>query len=85
MATDRKAELKKVKAIHERDLGNGGGRVLLRGALDCKYPNAPTEWPWQWVFPQTNRWKNQKTGEGGRHHVDESILLASCVCVGRSR
>jgi site-specific recombinase XerD len=42
--------------------------------LDRKYPNAPADWRWQWVFPQENRWNNIKTGEQGRNHVDESIL-----------
>ena len=46
---------KKVKLIHERDLAEGWGRVPLPGALDRKYPNAPKEWRWQWVFPQENR------------------------------
>lgn len=66
--------LNTVKAIHERDLADGLGRVLLPDALDRKYPNAPKEWRWQWVFPQENRWKNEKTGEEGRHHVHESII-----------
>jgi site-specific recombinase XerD len=26
------------------------------------------------VFPQENRWTNERTGEQGRHHQDESIL-----------
>jgi hypothetical protein len=34
------------------DLGEGWGRVLLPDTLDRKYPNAPKEWRWQWVFPQ---------------------------------
>ena len=42
--------------------------------LARKYPNAPKEWRWQWVFPQENQWKNPKTGEEGRHHVHESII-----------
>ncbi len=58
--------LKRVKAIHEKDLADGWGRVLM--------PNAPKEWRWQWVFPQENRWKNTKTGEEGRHHTHETIL-----------
>jgi integron integrase len=66
--------LKIVKAIHERDLADGWGRVLLPDALDRKYPNAPREWRWQWIFPQENRWKNPKTGEEGRHHVHASII-----------
>ena len=66
--------LKKVKAVHELDLADGWGRVQLPMALDRKYPNAPSEWRWQWVFPQENRWKNTKTGEEGRHHLHETIL-----------
>ena len=66
--------LKTVKGIHERDLADGWGRVLLPDALDRKYPNAPKEWRWQWVFPQGNRWRNAQTGEEGRHHVDESLV-----------
>ena len=66
--------LKRVKNIHERDLADGWGRVLLPDAIDRKYPNASREWRWQWVFPQEKRWKNPKTGEEGRHHVDESLV-----------
>jgi integron integrase len=66
--------LRRVKAVHEKDLAGGWGRVPLPDALDRKYPSASREWRWQWVFPQEHRWVNPKTGEQGRHHVDESIL-----------
>lgn len=66
--------LKGVKAVHEQDVADGWGRVLLPEALDRKYPNAPRDWRWQWVFPQENRWEHAKTGEEGRHHVHESII-----------
>ena len=49
-------------------------RVQIPNALDRKYPNAPSDWRWQWVFPQENRWKDSRTGEQGRHHVDESLV-----------
>ncbi|MDF0666524.1 MAG: tyrosine-type recombinase/integrase [Nitrospira sp.] len=48
--------------------------VQLPHALDRKYPNAPKDWRWQWVFPQETRWNNTKTGEEGRHHVHKTIL-----------
>ena len=66
--------LRAVKRIHEKDLADGWGRVLMPDALDRKYPNAPKDWRWQWVFPQENRWKNARTGEQGRHHVHETIV-----------
>jgi integrase len=36
--------LKRAKAIHERDLTEGWGRVQMPMALDRKYPNAPMDW-----------------------------------------
>jgi integron integrase len=63
-----------VQAIHEKDLAEGWGHVEMPMALDRKYPNALTEWRWQWVFPQEKRWKDTKTGREGRHHVHETIL-----------
>lgn len=66
--------LRKVKTIHENDVRDGWGRVQMPDALDRKYPNAPTDWRWQWVFPQYHRWTNHKTGQQGRHHVHESIV-----------
>lgn len=66
--------LRKVKAIHQRDLAEGWGRVLLPDALDRKYPNAASDWRRQWVFPQKSRWLNVRTREQGRHRVHESII-----------
>ena len=75
--------LTKVTAIHEQDLTEGWGRVQMPTALDRKYPNAPKEWRWQWVFPQENRWTNRQTQEQGRHHIDESLVQKSCAIRGR--
>jgi integron integrase len=69
-----RSHLVRVKAIHDQDLNDGLGRVEMPAALDRKYPNASREWRWQWVFPQANRWRNPKTGEQGRHHMDESLV-----------
>jgi integron integrase len=66
--------LERVKQVHARDLTAGYGRVPLPDALNRKYPNASTDWRWQHVFPQLKRWVNPKTGEQGRHHLDESII-----------
>ena len=40
-----------VRALHQRDLANGSGKVHLPFALERKYPNANKSWPWQYVFP----------------------------------
>jgi integron integrase len=66
--------LEKVRRIHQRDLADGFGRVLMPYALERKYPGAAWDWRWQWVFPQVHRWVNHRTGEEGRHHTDESSI-----------
>jgi integron integrase len=66
--------LTRVRVVHQRDLADGWGRVLLPHALDRKYPHAPEDWRWQWVFPQDHRWVNTTSLEQGRHHVDESLV-----------
>ena len=45
--------LARVKVQHGSDLVAGRGTVALPRALREKYPNAPSEWGWQWVFPAT--------------------------------
>jgi integron integrase len=66
--------LKLVRKVHQRDLTDGYGQVLLPFALARKYPSSATDWCWQWVFPQERRWRNRNTGEQGRHHIDASIV-----------
>lgn len=66
--------LRHVKAVHARDLADGWGAVVLPAALDRKYPSAPTDWRWQWVFPQATRWRDPQTGQQGRHHVHTTVI-----------
>jgi integron integrase len=67
-------QLADVRAVHERDLADGWGRVALPDALDRKYPRAASQWRWQWVFPQARRWRDPQTRQEGRHHVHASVL-----------
>jgi integron integrase len=69
-----KDQLEQVKKIHFQDLAAGFGKVVLPDALAKKYPNASSEWIWQFVFPQDRRYKNKKTGEQGRYHIHKSIV-----------
>ncbi len=48
---DLASHLQAVRAQHEDDLAHGAGWVELPTALRRKYPNAPRQWVWQWVFP----------------------------------
>lgn len=68
--------LVRVKAQHARDRAAGRGAVALPGALRSKYPEAPWEWAWQWIFPATRFYSDAQTGERRRHHLHESGVEA---------
>ncbi len=55
----------------------GAGYVALPGALATKHPNAKREWPWQWVFPATRRYRDPATGELRRHHLHPTVVQGS--------
>jgi integron integrase len=69
--------LREVRALHERDLAEGFGAVALPDALGRKYANAAREWPWQWVFPATRRYRDAHAGTERRHHLHETVLQRS--------
>jgi integron integrase len=69
-----RSHLAKVRRVHEADLADGAGSVLMPDALARKLPNASREWPWQWVFPAARLYTDVDTGERRRHHVHESVL-----------
>jgi integron integrase len=69
-----RGHLEEVRRIHRADLADGYGRVRLPKALERKYPSAPVEWGWQWVFPQRHRWCDPVTRQQGRHHLDPSLI-----------
>ncbi len=48
-------QIGKVRQLHERDLGEGFGRVRLPGALGRKYPGSERELGWQFLFPSMQR------------------------------
>jgi integrase len=74
LITPLRSHLEEVRGLHASDLAAGLGKVALPHALARKYPNADREWGWQWVFPQSKRWRDPASGQQGRHHLDGSIV-----------
>jgi integron integrase len=66
--------LREVKRQHERDLTAGVGRVVMPSALDRKYPNAATDWAWQFVFPAARICRDPRFGPPSRFHLHESVV-----------
>lgn len=71
------AHLARVGELHQRDLQDGHGEAWLPAGLSRKYPNAPREWGWQYVFPSRSLSSDPETGVLRRHHVDPQGLQRS--------
>lgn len=67
-------QLAEIRARHGKDLERGFGEVHLPAALERKYPGAPKEWGWQWVFPAERLSVDPRSGKVRRWHVHESAL-----------
>jgi len=79
-----RAHLLEVKRQHERDVAAGLGRVALPSALDRKYPNAPYEWTWQFVFPAGRICRDPRYGPPSRYHLHESVVQRGVTHAARA-
>jgi len=68
------AHLRRVKVLHQQDLAEGYGAAHLPYALAKKYPSAPREWGWQYVFPSKHRSTDPRSGAVRRHHVQDQAV-----------
>jgi integron integrase len=69
------AHLERAKRLHERDLARGHGDVELPDAIARKYPRAPYEWGWKFVFPSHKLSVDPETATVRRHHVYENFVI----------
>ena len=72
-----------VQRQHHADLASGLGRVVLPAALDRKYPNAPAEWRWQFVFPAGRICRDGRWGPPSRFHLRESVIQRAVADAAR--
>lgn len=67
-------EIERARLLHADDLLAGFGAVWLPHALARKYPNAPREFGWQYVFPAATRSVDPRDGVERRYHHDDGML-----------
>ena len=68
------AHLAEVKRQHQADLRAGLGRVALPFALERKFPQAATDWRWQFVFPAARICTDPRWGPPTRYHLHDSAV-----------
>lgn len=57
------------RQLHDEDLRRGCGSVYLPFALAKKYPQAPTEFGWQYLFAAARVSRDPRSGAFRRHHL----------------
>lgn len=62
------------RRLYEDDLAANQAEVYLPDALARKYPNAASEWCWQYVFVAATHTLDPRSGAKRRHHLDEKLL-----------
>ncbi|HWA16036.1 MAG TPA: integron integrase [Gemmatimonadales bacterium] len=68
------SHLIRVRNLHQRDRASGLDGVPLPSALARKYPNAPKDLRWQWVFPARTPISEAGTGRQLRVHMHASLF-----------
>lgn len=69
-----KKQIDAVRAIHLKDIAEGGGETSLPAGLARKYPYAIKEFKWQYLFPSTTRCQHPVDGYYCRHHLHWTAL-----------
>ena len=65
-----------MRRLHETD---------LEGGVERKYPNAATEWGWQFAFPASRICRDPRGGPPSRFHLhDSAVQKGIAVAVRRS-
>lgn len=67
-----KDQVDRVHTLHESDLNSGYSGTFMFGAIEKKYPKAPKEFIWQWLFPAKALTVVPETDERKRYHLHPS-------------
>lgn len=68
------SHLQQRRTLFDDDLKVSKASVYMPDALARKYPNSPTEWGWQYIFPSGSYSVDPRSGTERRHHLDEKLL-----------
>jgi integron integrase len=68
------SHLLKVRQLHDIAARKGYAGVEIPFALERKYPQAPRQWGWQYVFPARSPTRDPRTNTWRRHHLLEDSV-----------
>jgi integron integrase len=74
LTTALRAHLSRLHAWYEEERRQGRPGVWLPGALAKKYPQAATQWGWQYLFPASIVSSDRFTNVPSRSHLHEKVI-----------
>lgn len=74
LETPLRAHLARLREWFESERRGARPGVTLPLALSRKYPNAATQWGWQYLFPSANICTSPYSGKAVRHHLHEKSI-----------
>ncbi len=77
------AQIRVVRALHDRRVARGGGYIVLPGAFDRKDPTAAQRWIWMWLFPASREHWDAERGQHRSHHVHPTVVQRAVSDAGR--
>jgi integron integrase len=78
------ARLRKLHVRFEQQRAAGAPGVSLPAALMRKFPNASTQWGWQYLFPADSYCEDPYSGRPIRHHLHEKVIQRAVQAAVRS-
>jgi integron integrase len=69
-----RAHLGRLRSWYEEERRRQRPGVSLPNALARKYPQAATQWGWQYLFPATGLCRDPYSGVPVRHHLHEKVI-----------
>lgn len=79
-----RVHLQKLHVRFERQRAVGALGVSLPTALMRKYPNASTQWGWQYIFPADSYCEDVYSGRPVHHHMHEKAIQRAVQAAVRS-
>lgn len=85
LADPLRAQIERVRRLHQKDVREGYGSVHLPYAFERKSPEAARQPGWQYVFPARTRSVDPRSGIVRRHHLAHgTVQRAVALAAGRA-
>lgn len=74
MREELEQHIAQVRLVYDSDRRDNVAGVYMPDALAVKYPKAPVDWGWFWLFPSEKRSVDPRSNQVRRHHCHQGSV-----------